>query len=74
MLHGPELRYLMTQFVIGSGGGAEMIRKHVTCHYIIGHKVVGVYDSPAEIKEAGLSEITLEVSAVDSAEMMTRLV
>ena len=43
-------------------------------YHCIGHKVVVVYDSPAEIKEAGLSEITLEVSAVDSADMMSRLV
>ena len=36
--------------------------------------MVAVYDGPAEIKEAGLSEVTLELSAVDTAEIMTRLV
>lgn len=35
---------------------------------------MAVYDSPAEIREAGLSEVTLELSALDSAEIMSRLV
>ena len=35
---------------------------------------MAVYDSPAEIKEAGLSEVTLELSATDTAEIMSRLV
>lgn len=56
-LRSPELHYLMTQFVTGSGG----------------HRVVAVYDSPAEIKEAGLSEVTLELSALESAEIMSSL-
>ena len=73
VLHGPELRYLLTQFVIDSGGGAEVTGKLITGNSV-GHKVMAVYNSPEDIKEAGLSEITLEVSALDSAEMMDRLV
>ena len=71
-LRSPELHYLMTQFVTGSGGGAKLRAKCVTC-CPIGHRVVAVYDSPAEIKEAGLSEVTLELSALESAEIMSRL-
>ena len=36
--------------------------------------MIAVYDSPAEIKEAGLSEVTLELSAIDTADIMSRLV
>lgn len=35
---------------------------------------MAMYDSPAEIKEAGLSEITLELSPIDTAEIMSRSV
>lgn len=35
---------------------------------------MAVYNSPAGIKEAGLSEVTLELSAADSTEIMNRLV
>ena len=34
---------------------------------------MAVYDSPVAIKEAGLSEVTLELSATDTAEIMSRL-
>ena len=53
-------------------GGAKLRVNCVTC--CAGHKVVAVYDSPAEIKEAGLSEVTLELSAIDTADIMSRLV
>lgn len=47
---------------------------HCVTGYDTGHKVVAVYDSPAGIKEAGLSEVTLELSAIDTADIMSRLV
>ena len=73
-INGPEMRYFMTQFVIGSEGGWGEDESHcVTCRDT-GHKVVAVYDSPAEIKEAGLSEVTLELSAIDTADIMSRSV
>jgi len=35
---------------------------------------MAVYNSPEDIKDAGLSEVTLELSAIDTATIMDRLV
>ena len=35
---------------------------------------MAVYNSPEDIKDAGLSEVTLELSAIDTTTIMERLV
>ncbi|XP_065915869.1 centromere protein L-like [Dysidea avara] len=50
--------------------------RHIMAHYLAenkDHKVMAVYNSPEDIKDAGLSEVTLELSAIDTTTIMESL-